>query len=350
MSARVAERMSSPSLAARSARARREFVVVLAVAALVVAVAIASLVVGSYTVSVPNVLKSLVGQGDPKDAFIILQLRLPRVVVGILAGIAFALAGAIFQALLSNPLASPDIIGITGGASAAAVAALLVLGLGGIAVSAFAFVGALAVAAAIYALSWRSGITGNRFVLVGIGFAFMVQGLLGYLLTRADVRDAQAALVWLVGSLSGVRWGDILIFGIGLLVLVPAVAALSPRLRILQLGDPSATGLGLPVSRTRLLLLLVAVALAALGTAAVGPIAFVAFVSAPIARRLTGTGALALVPTALVGILVVLVADFVSQHALPGGVQVPAGIITGAIGAPYLLWLLATTNRSRGDA
>jgi iron complex transport system permease protein len=344
------ERMPSPTRIARSMHARRELVVALAVAAVVLAVAIASLVVGSYTVSVPDVFRTLAGQGDPKDAFIVLQLRLPRVVVGVLAGMAFAIAGAIFQALLSNPLASPDIIGITGGASAAAVAALLVLGLGGIAVSAFAFVGALAVAAAIYALSWRSGITGNRFVLIGIGFAFMVQGLLGYLLTRADVRDAQAALVWLVGSLSGVRWGDILIFGIGLLVLVPAVAALAPRLRILQLGDPSATGLGLPVSRTRLLLLLVAVALAALGTAAVGPIAFVAFVSAPIARRLTGTGALALVPTALVGILVVLVADFVSQHALPGGVQVPAGIITGAIGAPYLLWLLATTNRSRGDA
>jgi len=315
----------------------------------VIAVILVSLAVGAYTVAIPDLAKTLIGQGDTKDNFIVLQLRLPRVAIGAIVGIAFGIAGALFQSMLGNPLASPDIIGITGGASAAAVAGLLVFGVTGLAVSSMAFLGALLVATAIYLLSWRSGITGFRFVLVGIACAFMVQGLLGYLLTRADVRDAQAALVWLVGSLSGTRWPDIAIAAGGLAIILPLVALLAPRLKLLQLGDESAAGLGVPVARTRLLLLFTAVALAAIGTAAVGPIAFVAFVSAPIARRLVRTGGLALIPSALVGVLIVLVSDFAAQHLLPGGVQVPAGIITGAIGAPYLLWLLATTNRARGE-
>lgn len=316
-------------------------------AALVVVVVGLALMVGAYFVPAQDVLAALIGLGTPKDEFIILRLRLPRVLLGALAGLALALAGGLFQSLLRNPLASPDIIGISGGASAGAVSALLLFGLGGFAVSIAAFAGALVVAASIYLLSWRSGLTGYRFVLVGIAFAFLVQGLLGYLLTRADVRDAQGALVWLVGSLSGAAWPDIVLLGSCLLVLVFLVAVLAPRLRILQLGDDSATGLGVRVQPARLALLAVAVALTAAATAAVGPVAFVAFVSAPIARRFVG--GLALVPTALIGVLLVLASDFVAQHLLPGDVQVPVGIITGIVGAPYLLWLLATSSR-RGDA
>ena len=334
---------------ARVARLRREFATIGILGAVTVVLAALSLAVGAYSVSLPDLVATLLGQGQGKDNFIVLQLRLPRLTMAILAGLAFAVAGALFQSILGNPLASPDLIGITSGASVSAVFAILVLGLSGFAVSGFAFAGALVVAASIYLLSWRSGIAGYRFVLVGIGIAFMVQATLGYLLTRADVRDAQGALIWMVGSLSGTRWVEVAVAAIVIGALLPLVALLARRLTTLQLGDDLARGLGLRVDLSRVALLAVAVGLAAAGTAAVGPVAFVAFVAAPIARRTVRTGSLALVPSALVGVVLVVGADFVSQHLLPGGVQVPVGIITGAIGAPYLLWLLAT-NRSRGEA
>jgi len=263
----------------------------------------------------------------------------------VLVAIAFGLAGALFQSLLRNALASPDIIGISGGASVAAVLSLLIFGATGIVVSMSALVGALLVAFTIYLLSWRSGMNGMRFVLIGVGIAFMAQAVLGYLITRGDVRDAQQALVWMVGGLGGASWEDILIMAVSLAVLLPAVAVLASRLRMLQLGDDLAAGLGVSVQRSRLALIVVAVALVAIATALVGPIAFVAFVSAPIARRLVGGGGLALVPSALVAIVLVLGADFVAQHVIATGTQIPTGIVTGIIGAPYLLWLISTTNR-----
>lgn len=315
----------------------------------VAALATVSLLVGAYSIALPDLGAALFGVGDPKDEFILRQLRLPRVTMALLAGIAFALSGALFQSLLGNPLASPDIIGITAGASASAAAALLIFGASGLVVSGAALGGGLAAAALIYLTAWRSGLTGYRFVLIGIALAFLLKAVLGYLLTRADVRDAQAALVWLVGSLGTVSWEEIGLAALGLAILIPMVAFVAPALSILRLGDDTAAGLGVRVQATRVLILAVAVALASLATAAVGPIAFVAFVSAPIARSLVGSGRPALVPSALVGALLVLASDFAAQHLLPGGLQVPVGIITGAVGAPYLLFLLARSNRRRGE-
>lgn len=318
-------------------------------AIVLVALFVVSLSLGAYSISPANLIATLTGSGESGDRFIVLGLRLPRATVAVLVGTTFALAGALFQTLLGNPLASPDILGITGGASAAAVTALLVLGLSGPLVAASAGGGALLVSAAIYLLSWRAGLHGYRFVLVGVAVSFLVEAILGYLLTRADVRDAQSALVWLVGSLSGARWEDAVLVAVGLALLLPFLALLVPRLLILQLGDDTATGLGVHVVSARTLALAIAVGLAALGTAAVGPIAFVAFVSAPIARRIVRDG-LALGASALVGAIIVLASDLVGQHLLPGGLQVPVGIITGAVGAPYLLWLLAKAQRSGGLA
>jgi iron complex transport system permease protein len=333
----------------RRGRGRRTSIVVAVLLALAVAIAAASLCVGAVTIGVPQVVLALLGLGESGDRFVVLQLRAPRLVLGILTAAAFATAGALFQSVLRNPLASPDIIGVSGGASFAAVFAILVLGWSGLAVSALAFVGALAVSAVIYALASRGGLSGFRFVLVGVAVAFMVSAALNFLLTRADVKDARVAIVWLVGSLGSARWGEIATIAVALAVLLPLTAVAAPRVRILQLGDDSATGLGVPAGRARLVLIALAVALVAVATAAVGPIAFVAFVSAPIARRLVGTGGIALLPSALVGIVIVTGSDFVAQHLL-GGVHVPAGVVTGVVGAPYLLWLLSTAGRSRrGD-
>lgn len=321
----------------------RRIIGILAVVAL--GLAGVSIAVGAYTLSLPDLLATLFGHGAGSDNVVVFRLRLPRVVLAVLAGASFAIAGALFQTLLRNALASPDIIGISGGASVFAAAVILLFGASGAIVSLSAFAGALLVATVIYLLAWRNGVSGYRFVLIGVGMAFLVQAILGYLLTRGDVREVSQALVWMVGGVGGAEWSEIAVLAAGLIVLLPVVAILAARLRMLQLGDDVAGGLGVPVEVTRLILLLVAVALCALATAFVGPIAFVAFVSAPIARRLVGNGSLALVPSALIGVLLVLGADFVAQHALPGELQVPAGIITGIIGAPYLLWLLATADR-----
>jgi iron complex transport system permease protein len=325
---------------------RRTVVTGLIVCAVVLA--LFSVSVGAYTLTLPDLLMTLIGQGAGSDNVIVFRLRLPRVALGVLAGGAFAVAGALFQTLLRNALASPDVIGISGGASVSAAAAILLFGASGAIVSLSAFAGALLVAAVIYLLSWRNGLSGYRFVLIGVGLAFLLQSVLGYLLARGEVREVSQALVWMVGGVGGAEWEEIGILAAALLILCPVIAVFSAQLRILQLGDETAGALGVSVERSRLVLLTTAVALCAVATAFVGPIAFVAFVSAPIARRLVRDGSLSLIPSALLGVILVLGADFIAQHALPGELQVPAGIITGIVGAPYLLWLLATTDRRRG--
>ncbi|MFY1636428.1 FecCD family ABC transporter permease [Solwaraspora sp. WMMB335] len=339
--------MRLPALRQLRGRRRRRAGAVLAVlGSLVLVLAVASLSLGAYQISLDGVARTLVGLGDSRDEFIIFSLRLPRLVAGVLAGAAFGLAGGIFQTLLRNPLASPDIIGVTGGASVAAVAALLLTGAGSVGVSVAAFAGAMGTAAAVYLFSWRGGLTGYRFVLVGVAAAFMAHGALGYLLTRGEVREAQTALAWMVGSLGSARWPEITVLAVLLAALTPVLLALRPTLGLLQFGDDTATGLGLRLERGRIGLLAVAVALAAVATAVTGPIAFVAFVAMPIARRLMRCGAPVLLPAALVGIVVVTGADLIAQHLLPGNIKTPVGIVTAVIGGPYLLWLLATADRA----
>ncbi|MFC7405399.1 FecCD family ABC transporter permease [Georgenia alba] len=339
MAATLAPSTSAAPARPASLRPSRSRGLVALLAATVLALVWIGLTIGDLTAG--EVLRTLGGSGE--EDFTVFRLRLPRLVLGAAVGVAFGLAGAIFQTVLRNPLASPDILGVSGGGSLAAATGILVLGLSGTAVSGAALLGAFAAAGAIYVLAWRAGVSGYRFVLVGVGIAFLVQAGLAYLLSRADVGDARDALVWMVGSLGTPSWADVTILLLMLAVLVPLVAVLTGRLRIMQLGDDVAGGLGLRTEVTRLSALALAVALAAAGTAFAGPVAFVAFVSAPIARRLAPRAGLALVPSALVGAAVVLGAELVGEHLLP--INAPVGIVTGAVGAPYLLWLLATGNR-----
>lgn len=341
--------MASVTIAApravRVAGIRRHRLVLAGALVLLVAVVGVALGLGDTAPGFGEVLPTLFGAGDARAEFVLFRLRLPRVVIGILVGIGFGIAGGLFQTVLRNPLASPDILGISGGASAAAVSAMLLLGRGGAAVSVAALVGAAGVATMIGVLAWRSGLTGQRFVLVGVAAAMAVQGILGFLITRADVRDVSAALVWMVGSTASVRWREIATVAVAYAVLLPLVAVLSRPVRLLQLGDETGTGLGARPSRHRIAALALGVALVASGTAVVGPIAFVAFVSAPIARRLVGRGEPALALAGAVGAVIVTTADVIGQHALPWGGRVPVGIVTALVGAPYLLWLIAVTRR-----
>jgi iron complex transport system permease protein len=333
-------------VAVRAVRARLRRRTVAVSVGLLVALAVLfvlSLAVGDFPMSLDQVVSSLTGRGTRATDFIVYELRLPRVTTGMLVGLCFGLSGSIFQAMIRNPLASPDIIGITSGASAAAVLAILLLGLGGLVVSLFSFCGALVTALLIYVLAWRRGIAGYRLVLVGIGVAAVLASVIDYLMTRADVFDAQVALLWLTGSLNGASQATMVPLAVLLVVVGPLALWAAGSLGGLQLGDDTASSIGIGVERSRLLLILLGVALAAIATAAAGPIGFVAFVSGPIARRLThGTG-VALIPAALVGALVVAAADFAGQHLLPA--QLPVGVLTAAIGAPYLLYLLVVSNR-----
>ena len=305
-----------------------------------------SLSLGDFPIPLADVLPAVLGVGDQQADFIVRTLRLPRALTGALVGAAFGLSGAVFQRLTRNPLASPDIIGITAGASAGAVFLIVLTSAGSAAVTAGALGGGLLSALAIYLLAWNKGVTGYRLVLVGIGMTAALTSVIQFLLTRAEITEASQATVWLTGSLNGRGWDHVVPVGLALLLLVPVTLALGRSLRILQLGDDAARGLGVRVDRSRAALIVVAVGLAAVATASAGPIAFVALAAPPIAKRLCNTGGLALAPAALMGSAVVLAADLLAQHVMGG---LPVGIATALIGAPYLLWLLSRANRIGSD-
>jgi iron complex transport system permease protein len=239
------------------------------------------------------------------------------------------------------------VIGISAGASTAAAFAIVTLSLSGAAVSAFAIVVGLGVAVLIYLLSYRDGVAGTRLILIGIGIAAMLESLTAYILSTAAEWDLQEATRWLTGSLNNSTWHDVVPTLIALIVLAPLLLSQSKDLDALQLGDDAASALGVRVERTRLLVILAAVGLVAFATAATGPIAFVAFLAGPIAARIVGPGGSLLVPSALVGALLVLVADVCGQFAF--GHRYPVGVVTGVLGAPYLVYLIVRSNRAGGS-
>ncbi len=299
---------------------------------------------GGLSVPVLDVIPALWGSGDRTTLLVVRELRLPRALVGLLAGAAFGLSGSLFQNLTRNPLASPDMIGITQGAGAAVVAGM-VLGVGpGLGTQTLGLVGGLLVAALIYLLAWNRGTTGYRIVLVGIGMSWMCTSATEYLLTEAEIHEAHKALGWLVGNLNGRTWTQVRPLALAVALLFPVALLLHHWVRTLQLGDEVATGLGTPVQTARLALLLTGVALVAFGTAAAGPVTFVALASPQIAQRLCGTAAPPLLASALTGSLVVLCGDLVARE-LPG-TELPVGVVTGVLGAPLLLWLLVRANRA----
>ena len=322
-------------------RSRAVMVSLTLVAALFAAFCL-SVSIGDYAIPLLEVPPALFGWGSPEATFIIHELRLPRALVAVLVGGAFGLSGAIFQSLARNPLASPDIIGITAGASTAAVVMIVVLHAEGLALSLAALGGGLLTAMAIYLLAWRRGVSAYRLVLVGIGISAFLASVTSFLFTRADITEAERAAVWLTGSLHARGWEHVVPLGWSMAVLVPLALLLANPLRMLQLGDETAQGLGLRVESARAALVLVGVGLAALATAAAGPVAFVAFVAAPVARRLV-RAPLAIVTSGLVGAALVLLADLVGRRVF-APVELPVGVITGIVGAPYLLWLLARAN------
>lgn len=328
----------------RRRRSRRRSLAVAGLAAAVLLAFAATLMVGRTFYGLDEVVRVVLGEPVPGAAFTVGELRLPRATLAVLAGFAFGIAGATFQTMLGNPLASPDILGVSSGAGAAAVFGIIVLGLNDSATSVFALAGALATAGAIFLLSNRGGFVGTRFILIGIGLASMLQSITSYMLARAAEWDIQRAMQWLTGSLNGAAWEQLAPLALATAALLPVLLLGARSLELLRFGSDAATALGVPVGRARLVLIVAAVALLAFATAGSGPIMFVAFMAGPIAARLTGPGSSILVPAGLTGALLVLLADLVGQNLL--GERYPVGVVTGVLGAPYLILLLIRMNRT----
>ncbi|RIK38072.1 MAG: iron ABC transporter permease [Chloroflexi bacterium] len=301
-----------------------------------------AMTLGSYPVPYTDVFWSLLGRGNEEHEFIVRTLRVPRVLCAIGIGGMLALSGAIFQGLVRNPLVSPDIIGIESGATLFAVF-WLVTGRGWGLLPFAAFGGAFLTAALIYVLSWKGGVSPNRLILVGIGIGSCAAAGTTYLTVRYPVEIVRPAQVWTMGSVYGSDWGDVRVLGVAIAFLLPLAVGLTWSLRTLQLGEDVSRGLGMPLERTRLLLILTGCALSAVTISIAGPIGFVALMTPHLARMLAGplSGSMMLLTGAL-GATFLLAADVVAQHALP--VALPVGVITSAVGAPYFLLLLYRAN------
>lgn len=331
-------------VAGRSKRQRTRRRVTAGLGMAVGVVFVVSLMVGPTTYGPGEVARVVLGEDVPGASFTVGRLRLPRAVLAALSGAAFGMAGATFQSVLRNPLASPDVIGISSGASAAAVIGSATLGWDESRVSLLALIGALGTAWAMYLLANRGGFAGGRLVLTGIGIAALLKSVVAYVLARTAAWDLQAAMRWLTGSLNGATWDRVVPLAATGAVVGAALLLMGRDLAVLRLGDDAAAALGLSVPRTRTVLLAGAVVLLASATAAAGPIAFVAFMAGPIASRLVGPGASSVGPAGLVGAALVLGADLVGQHAV--GHRYPVGVVTGVLGAPYLIALLGSQNRA----
>ncbi|BEL02450.1 iron chelate uptake ABC transporter family permease subunit [Actinoplanes sichuanensis] len=329
----------------RKVGVRPRAVVVGVVAALgAFVISVFSLGTGDFEIAPADVMTTLFGEGEPAHEFIIGELRLPRLITALLVGAALAAGGAVFQSLVRNPLGSPDMLGVTNGASTAALT-VIILGGTSTQLSIAAVAGGLATTVLIQLIAGRA-LHGFRFILVGIGMAAILTGISGYLLTRGVQMENARALLWLTGSLDGRDWGQavpmLIVLGVTLPVLL---LACGPGLRMLEMGDDSASALGVPVPLLRNGALMSAALLVSFAAAAAGPVNFVALIAPHLAKRLTRAPGPNLVPSIFVGALLLTGADFLAQHLLTDR-ALPVGVVTGLVGGAYLVWLLTTERRA----
>ncbi|MGW1161027.1 FecCD family ABC transporter permease [Streptomyces sp. NPDC002513] len=334
----------------------RAFTVVVLLLAVALGASVLLIGTGDFAIPAGDVLRTLFGGGDPGQKFIVTELRLPRVLVGLLVGAALGLGGALFQSISRNPLGSPDVLGLGQGSTAGALVVIVLFSGSATQVAVGALVGGLATGFALYLLAWKKGVHGYRLVLVGIGVSAIVTAVNGYLLTKADLVDAARAVVWMTGSLNGRGWDQVWPLLALCAVLVPIVLGQWRGLRMMEMGDDVAYALGVRVERVRVLLMVSAVLLTAGATAAAGPVGFVALTAPQLARRLTlprrrkGAGGAPspgpnLVASMVMGATLLIVADWAAQRVF-GADQLPVGVVTGVLGGLYLLWLLVTERRA----
>ncbi|GAA1544533.1 FecCD family ABC transporter permease [Nocardioides humi] len=320
----------------------RTLVTTLLLCAAAAAAAIAGLAIGKVQISAIDVVRTLVGHTTPALETVVTDWRLPRVLLGLLFGGALGLAGAIFQSLTRNPLGSPDVIGFDAGAYAGAVITIIAVGSTALVIPG-ALAGGIATALAVYLLAYRRGVHGFRLIVVGIAVTSMLGALTAYLVLKAPVEVARMSAIWAAGSLNGLTWSDLRAGAATIAVALVVVGWSGRQLTALDLGDDAAAALGVRVERVRLGLLVGATMLTATVTALAGPITFVALASPQLARRLTRSAGIRMVPSAAMGGCLVVVADLVAQHAFPA--LVPVGLVTIVVGGCYLVWVLVVQAR-----
>lgn len=324
----------------------RAMVVCGLLAALALLVTLGALTTGTYPLTVGQVWGALVD--DPDAGFartVVVEWRLPRASAAVVFGAALGVAGAVFQSLTRNPLASPDVIGFSTGSYTGALMVITLVGGSYLQVALGALLGGILTAAVVYVLAWRQGVQGFRLIIVGIALSAVLASFNTWLMLTADLEVALSAAAWGAGSLGDTSWGQVTLGGAGIVVLLGLLAVLAPALRQLELGDDAARATGVRAEPVRLAAVVIGVALTATVTAAAGPIAFVALAAPQIARRLTRSPGVTLVPAACAGALLLAAADVVAQHLLP--IALPVGVVTVIIGGGYLVWLIAHEIRRR---
>ncbi|RUS42232.1 iron ABC transporter permease [Cohnella sp. AR92] len=321
---------------------KRALTVIAYLVILCVLLFIAGLSVGSSMLNPLKVVKHLVGAGNGEYGFVLYTLRLPRMLLAMLAGAALGVSGLIMQRIVRNQLGSPDIIGVTGGASFAAVFFLTYLagsmGIAWLPVSAIA--GSAAVSALIYGLAWRKGVTPVRLVLVGIGIAACTGALTMMMIVVNDEYSTMRAYLWMVGSVYGAKWSDVFALLPWVGAFIPLSLLFAKSINAMELGDESALGLGVRIQLVRLGMLAISVALSGSAVAFAGGIGFVGLIAPHVARLLAGRSFGYLVPvSALIGSMIVALADVLARTAfLP--LDIPAGVFVSGIGAPFFIYLL----------
>ncbi|MFH8289280.1 FecCD family ABC transporter permease [Streptomyces sp. NPDC018059] len=324
---------------------RRAALVALGLGVLLAAGCLAYLCVGESYVRPVEALKVVLGQPSA-DELVVGTLREPRMVVGLLVGAAFGVAGGLIQTVARNPLASPDIIGISQGASALTVGAMT-FGITSYTVLPYlSVIGGIAAAALVYVFAWRGGLHATRFVLIGIGFAIALRSVTTLFMTKGDYLVAQQAQIWMTGSLNGRGWAEADPLALTLLALLPFMFWAARAQRSVTMDDDTATALGVRLGHVRLGLVLLGVVLASVATSAAGPVDFVALLAPQIARRLTRTAQIPLLCSALTGALIVVLADLLARRVF-SPTELPVGVLTAAVGAPYLIWLIVRSRSVR---
>lgn len=333
----------------RTARSRRfrRFVLLTSLLCLIsFALCALMLMLGNTIYPVQDVIRVLLGEQVKGASFAVGTIRLPRMVAGLFAGFAFGAGGYVFQTMLRNPLANPNVIGITTGSSAAAVFCIVILHASLAMTSVAAVIGGLGTVLVIYLLAKGSSFSIGRLILIGIGIQAMLNSVISYLLLIGSRNDLPTALRWLSGSLNGLKMETLFPLIVTVVLFTPMLLLYGKQLEMLELGDQTATSLGVNVNMARIMLMISSVLMIAIATATTGPIAFVSFLAGPIANRIMGSGYSNIIPAGLVGVILVLAGDLIGQHAFEA--RYPVGVITGVLGAPYLLYLLVRLNRKGG--
>lgn len=313
--------------------------------ALIATLLVLALGLGTFAVAPADVVRTLLGGGTPLERTVVLEWRLPRALAAITMGALLAIAGALFQTVTRNPLASPDILGLSNGAFTGMLLALVFVSSGWPALTVGALLGGVATAAAIWALSMRGGVQGFRLIVVGIGVSAILASINTWMLLQIELETAMFASSWGAGSLNGVTAGPLTGAVLTAAPFVIAAALLTPSLRQLDLGDDMAAASGVRPNTVRTAALVIGVALVAAATTVAGPVAFVALAAPQIARRLAGTPYLSLTASALMGALLLLGSDLIAQHVLP--MALPVGVVTVSIGGAYLVLMIILEIRRR---